>query len=156
MFEIKNLNLCQIMEHRRGAFYFCQYAVPLLLKAYEQNSKYPPTVVFTGATAALKGSATFSSFATGKFAQRALAQSLAREFGPKGLHVAHAVIDGVIDIPATKDWLKDAGPDAKIDPQAVSGFLSFIMYSEELLILHDLDCRYILVSAYAAEISIHF
>jgi NAD(P)-dependent dehydrogenase (short-subunit alcohol dehydrogenase family) len=67
----------------------------------------------------MKGSALCSSFATGKFAMRALAQSLTREFGPKGVHVAHAIIDGVIDIERTKDWKFDA-PDAKISPHAVS------------------------------------
>ena len=51
---------------------------------------------------------------------RALAQSLAREFGPKGVHVAHAVIDGVIDIERTKEWKVSDAPDAKISPQAVS------------------------------------
>ena len=61
-----------------------------------------------------------SSFASGKFALRALSQSLAREFGPKGVHVSHAIIDGVIDIPLTKEWLKDAGPDAKISVDGVS------------------------------------
>jgi len=61
-----------------------------------------------------------SSFASGKFALRALSQSLAREFGPKGVHVSHAIIDGVIDIPRTKEWLKDAGPDAKISTDGVS------------------------------------
>ena len=61
-----------------------------------------------------------SSFASGKFALRALSQSLAREFGPKGVHVSHAIIDGVIDIPRTKEWLKDAGPDAKISADGVS------------------------------------
>jgi hypothetical protein len=45
---------------------------------------------------------------------------LAREFGPKGVHVSHAIIDGVIDIPLTKEWLKDAGPDAKISVDGVS------------------------------------
>ena len=49
---------------------------------------------------------------------RALAQSLAREFGPKGVHVAHAIIDGVIDIERTKEWQFDH-PDAKISPHAV-------------------------------------
>ena len=53
-----------------------------------------------------------------KFALRAMAQSLAREMGPKGVHVAHAVIDGVIDIPRTAEW--NMGPDGKIDPKAVS------------------------------------
>lgn len=55
------------------------------------------TILFTGATASLRGGAGFSAFAGGKHALRALAQSMAREFGPKGLHVAHIVIDGVID-----------------------------------------------------------
>jgi len=67
----------------------------------------------------MKGSALCSSFATGKFAMRALAQSLGREFGPKGVHVAHAVIDGVIDIERTKEW-KIEGVDGKISPASVS------------------------------------
>ncbi len=53
-----------------------------------------------------------------KFALRAMAQSLAREMGPKGVHVAHVVIDGVIDIARTKEW--DLGEGGKIDPVAVS------------------------------------
>ena len=67
----------------------------------------------------MKGSALCASFATGKFAMRALAQSLAREFGPQGVHVNHAIIDGVIDIERTKDW-KFEHEDAKIKPEAVS------------------------------------
>ncbi len=55
------------------------------------------TILFTGATAAMRGSAGFASFAGGKFALRALAQSAARELGPQGIHVAHIVIDGAID-----------------------------------------------------------
>lgn len=51
---------------------------------------------------------------------RALSHSLAKEFGPQGVHVAHAVIDGVIDIPRTKEYMKDAGPDAKISPDAIA------------------------------------
>lgn len=55
------------------------------------------TILFTGATASLRGGAGFSAFAGAKHALRALAQSLAREMGPQGLHVAHVVIDGAID-----------------------------------------------------------
>jgi NAD(P)-dependent dehydrogenase (short-subunit alcohol dehydrogenase family) len=55
------------------------------------------TILFTGATASLRGGSGFSAFAGGKFALRALAQSMARELGPKGIHVAHPVIDGAID-----------------------------------------------------------
>ena len=55
------------------------------------------TIFFTGATASLRGGAGFAAFAGAKFALRALAQSMARELGPKGIHVAHMVIDGAID-----------------------------------------------------------
>jgi NAD(P)-dependent dehydrogenase (short-subunit alcohol dehydrogenase family) len=55
------------------------------------------TILFTGATASLRGGAGFSAFAGSKHALRALAQSMARELGPQGLHVAHVVIDGAID-----------------------------------------------------------
>ncbi len=55
------------------------------------------TILFTGATASLRGGAGFSAFAGAKHALRALAQSLARELGPQGVHVAHVVIDGAID-----------------------------------------------------------
>ena len=51
---------------------------------------------------------------------RSLAQSLAREFGPQGVHVAHAIIDGVIDVEKTKGWKVSDAPDAKISPHAVS------------------------------------
>jgi NAD(P)-dependent dehydrogenase (short-subunit alcohol dehydrogenase family) len=55
------------------------------------------TIIFTGATASLRGGAGFAAFAGAKFALRALAQSMARELGPKGIHVAHPIIDGAID-----------------------------------------------------------
>jgi NAD(P)-dependent dehydrogenase (short-subunit alcohol dehydrogenase family) len=55
------------------------------------------TIVFTGATASLRGGAGFSAFAGGKAALRMLAQSMARELGPKGIHVAHVIVDGAID-----------------------------------------------------------
>ncbi|HRD29280.1 MAG TPA: SDR family oxidoreductase [Caulobacter sp.] len=55
------------------------------------------TILFTGATASLRGGKGFSAFAGAKFALRALAQSMARELGPQGIHVAHPIIDGAID-----------------------------------------------------------
>jgi NAD(P)-dependent dehydrogenase (short-subunit alcohol dehydrogenase family) len=55
------------------------------------------TILFTGATAGLRGSANFSAFAGAKHALRALAQSMARELGPRNIHVAHVVVDGAID-----------------------------------------------------------
>ena len=61
------------------------------------------TIVFTGATASLRGGANFAAFAGAKHALRALAQSMARELGPKGIHVAHVVIDGAIDTAFIRD-----------------------------------------------------
>ena len=58
-------------------------------------------IILTGATAGLRGAANFSAFASAKFALRGFAQSLAREYGPKGVHVAHVVLDGLIDEPQT-------------------------------------------------------
>ena len=55
------------------------------------------TIIFTGATASMRGAANFAAFSGAKMALRALAQSMARELGPRGLHVAHVVVDGMID-----------------------------------------------------------
>ena len=66
------------------------------------------TMLFTGATASLRGGAGFSAFAGAKHALRALAQSLAREVGPKGVHVAHIVIDGAIDGAFIRGLMPDA------------------------------------------------
>src|SRR5262249_12018709 len=55
------------------------------------------TVIFTGASASLRGKPFFAAFASGKAALRAFAQAMAREVGPRGIHVAHVVIDGVVD-----------------------------------------------------------
>jgi NAD(P)-dependent dehydrogenase (short-subunit alcohol dehydrogenase family) len=104
--------------NRQGAFNFAQRSLPLLLDSRE-SSEYPPTLIFTGATASIKGSANFAAFASSKFALRALAQSLAREFGPQGVHVSHTIIDGVIDIPRTKAWANEH-VDGKLSPDAVS------------------------------------
>ena len=59
------------------------------------------TVILTGATAGRRGGANFSAFASAKFALRGFGQSLAREYGPQGVHVAHIVLDGLIDEPQT-------------------------------------------------------
>lgn len=106
--------------NRKGFFLFAQATLPLLLDAVSSSS-HPPSLIITGATASIRGSATMSSFASGKFALRATGQSLAREFGPKGIHVAHVIIDGVIDIPRTKGYNVNGGvEDGKINSDAVS------------------------------------
>ena len=78
------------------------------------------TILFTGATASLRGGVGFSAFAAAKAALRAFAQSLAREFGPQGIHVAHVVVDGGIDSPRIREQQPErvaaAGSDGLLEP----------------------------------------
>ena len=78
------------------------------------------TVLLTGATAALRGGARFSALAVGKFGLRALAQSMAREFGPQGTHVAHVVIDGQIDTPRVREMSPDREDHTMLSPDAIA------------------------------------
>ncbi len=66
-------------------------------------------IFFTGATASMRGGAGFAAFASGKFALRALAQSMARELGPQGIHVAHLVIDAGVDTAFVRDLWEKSG-----------------------------------------------
>ena len=97
-----------------------------LLEDSVSSSSHAPSLIVTGATASSRGSAKFGGFAAGKFALRGLSQSLAREFGPKGVHVAHVIVDGVIDIPKTKHYdVNNGAPDGKISPEAVCSKVLF-------------------------------
>ncbi|MGH6932307.1 MAG: SDR family NAD(P)-dependent oxidoreductase [Dongiaceae bacterium] len=79
------------------------------------------TILFTGATASLRGGAGFVNLAVGKFGLRAVAQSMARELGPKGIHVAHVVIDGQIAAEYRPGRSrKDRSPDAFLEPDAIA------------------------------------
>ncbi len=78
------------------------------------------TILFTGATASLRGGANFVNLASPKFALRALSQSLARELGPKGIHVAHVIIDGQIHSPRYAKLAEERGPDSLLDPAAIA------------------------------------
>jgi NAD(P)-dependent dehydrogenase (short-subunit alcohol dehydrogenase family) len=80
-------------------------------------------LLFTGATASIRGNKLTSCFATGKHALRALAQSLAKEFGKENIHVAHAIIDGGILTERStqmkgEEWAKN--PDVRLDPDAIA------------------------------------
>ena len=75
-------------------------------------------ILFTGASASVKGYPQSASFAMGKFALRGLAQSMARELAPKGIHVAHFVIDGAIRPPSQSDPTER--PESQLDPDAIA------------------------------------
>jgi NAD(P)-dependent dehydrogenase (short-subunit alcohol dehydrogenase family) len=82
------------------------------------------SILFTGASASVKGYPQSASFAMGKFALRGLAQSMARELAPKGIHVAHFVIDGGIRQPG--EARADRGPDGFLDPDAIASAYLYI------------------------------
>lgn len=81
-------------------------------------------MLFTGATASVKASSHFAGFAAAKHALRATALSLAKELGPRGVHVAHLIIDGVIDTPAWRaaapDMIAQLGEDGLVSPEAIA------------------------------------
>ena len=68
------------------------------------------TILFTGATASMRGASGFAAFSGAKFGLRSLAQSMAREFGPLGIHVAHVIIDGAIDT----EWIEELFPETYV------------------------------------------
>lgn len=78
------------------------------------------SLIVTGNTSALRGKAHFAGFAPTKAAQRILAEAIAREVGPKGVHVAYLVIDAVIDVPWTRERWKDAPDDFFIAPDDIA------------------------------------
>jgi NAD(P)-dependent dehydrogenase (short-subunit alcohol dehydrogenase family) len=95
-----------------GAFLVAQQAARRMIpKGYG-------AILFTGASASVKGYARSAPFAMGKFAVRGLAQSLARELSPQGIHVAHFVIDGAIRPPGQIE--NAARPDSMLDPDAIA------------------------------------
>jgi len=95
-----------------GGFLVAQEAAKRMLPAGRG------TILFTGASASVKGYAQSAPFAMGKFALRGLAQSMARELAPKGVHVAHFVIDGGIRQP--DDARAERGADGFLDPDAIA------------------------------------
>ena len=82
------------------------------------------TIIFTGASASLRGNSGFAAFSGGKHALRALAQSMAKELGPKGVHVAHVIIDGLINNPATRELFPERfdarGEDGILQPDEIA------------------------------------
>lgn len=77
-------------------------------------------LIVTGNTSAQRGKAAFAGFAPTKAAQRILAESIARDLGPKGVHVAYLIIDAVIDVPWQRERLPDAKDDFFIHPDAIA------------------------------------
>ncbi len=96
-------------------------------------------ILLTGATASIKGFAHSASFAMGKFALRGLAQSAARELGPKGIHVAHFIIDGAVRAAHRPDPADN--PDSTLDPDAIAQSYVDVLRQPRSAWSHEIELR---------------
>jgi NAD(P)-dependent dehydrogenase (short-subunit alcohol dehydrogenase family) len=126
-------------EHALGGFLLAQAVLPKML---EQGAG---TLIFTGATGSVRGSARFSLFAAAKGALRNMAQSVAREFGPKGIHVAHVIVDGVIHGDRANAMMADLqsrfGPDGMLEPDHIAENYLTLHRQHRSAWTHELDLR---------------
>ncbi|MDC3375481.1 SDR family oxidoreductase [Gammaproteobacteria bacterium] len=103
------------------------------------------SIFFTGATASMRGGSGFSAFSSAKFALRAVSQSMARELGPQGIHVAHFVIDGAIDTAFIKENFPDTyalkQKDGILQPDAIADAYWFVHSQHKSAWTHELDLR---------------
>ncbi len=97
-----------------GAFLAAQQVLPAMVERGQG------TILLTGATAGTRGSARFAALAVGKFGLRALAQSLAREFSPQGVHVAHIIIDGMINTARVQAMAPNKEAHTLLAPEAIA------------------------------------
>jgi NAD(P)-dependent dehydrogenase (short-subunit alcohol dehydrogenase family) len=97
-----------------GLLYLARRMVPAMV------AKGKGAIVVTGNTSALRGRANFAGFAPTKAAQRILSEAMARDLGPKGVHVAYIIIDAVIDTPMQRGRFKDRADDFFIKPSAIA------------------------------------
>ena len=103
------------------------------------------TIIFTGASASLRGKTGFATFASAKAGLRSIAQAMAREFGPQGIHVAHVVIDGVVDGDRIRrvapHFIDQQGEDGALDPHAIAEAYWQLYQQHKTTWTHELDLR---------------
>ena len=126
-------------EHALGAFQLAQAALPVLL------SHGGGSLIFTGASGSLRGKARFAPFAAAKAALRATAQSIAREFGPQGVHVGHVVVDGGIAgerlLSRMPQLATERGPDGMLDIAAIADAYWVLHHQHRSAWTLELDLR---------------
>ncbi|KAK9806207.1 hypothetical protein WJX72_005341 [[Myrmecia] bisecta] len=118
-----------------GALVAAQQVLPAMLEAKKG------TILFTGATASLRGGPKFIRLACPKFALRALAQSIAREVQPQGVHVAHVIVDGQIYLPTSRDRFPDRPTETFLDPDAMADTYWHLHQQHPTSWTHELDLR---------------
>ncbi len=126
-----------------GAFLTSQAILKLMIEQQGMTSKQ--SLFFTGASGSIRGKAGFSSFASGKGGLRMLAQSIAREFGPKGIHVAHIIIDGVIKgdkvVNGFPEYAESLGEDGLLDLEAIAENYWYLHQQHKSAWTQEIDLR---------------
>lgn len=100
-----------------------------------------PSIIVTSASAATRGRANTAPFASAKAAQRSLAQSMARQLGPEKIHVANVVIDGMVDLPRSREMLPDKPDDFFVQPSAVADAVWNLCQQDPSAWTFELDIR---------------
>lgn len=118
----------------QSLFNVMQVLLPDMLEAGKGS------VIVSGATASLRGSANFSAFASAKFALRGLTQSLAREFQPQGIHVAHVLLDGIIDTQRSRE-LHSLSPRRMLQADDIAAQYLALVKQPASTWTHELDLR---------------
>jgi NAD(P)-dependent dehydrogenase (short-subunit alcohol dehydrogenase family) len=113
--------------------------------AAQGASDGPRTILFTGATASIRGSSSFAAFSVAKSGLRSLSQSMARELGPKQIHVAHVVVDGAVNTSWIRenfaDMLAQAPVDAIVDPAEIAEAFWYLHNQKRCAWTHEMDIR---------------
>jgi NADP-dependent 3-hydroxy acid dehydrogenase YdfG len=99
------------------------------------------SIVVIGATASVKGGANFAPFASAKAAQRSLAQSMARHLGPERIHVAYVILDGIVNLPRTRQQMPDRPDEFFMEPSAVADAVYFLAHQPAQGWTFELDLR---------------
>ena len=105
------------------------------------RAKGSGNIVVIGATASVRGGAKAAPFAAAKAAQRSLAQSMARHLGPEGIHVSYVVVDGVIDIPRTREAMPNVGDDYFMSPDAIADSVYALTQQHRSAWAFEIDLR---------------
>ncbi len=117
-----------------GGFLCAHWVVPRML------AQGGGTIIFTGATAGVKAAGKFAAFGSAKFALRGLAQSMARELGPRGIHVAHVVVDGIIWTPRSRE-MHGLDEAQCLNPDAIAETYYSLICQDRSAWTHELDLR---------------
>ena len=99
------------------------------------------SIMVIGATASLRGGAQSTAFASAKAAQRSVAQSMARDLGPKGIHVGYLIIDGIIDIERTRERFPDRADDFFMQPDAIADSVYAMTQQDRSAWAFEIDLR---------------